>query len=152
MSECRQHALIAAPIEKVWELVGNPARHPEWFPRVVEVRGDRFETGDAYVQVTHTPFGRNGTTLEIDRIEDMRELSVHCRDTGTYTHWRLTPARDDTFVEAEFGMEPTTLGNRMFDAAAGRIYFRRWLDASLRALNEKAPGGGASAPTGTPAP
>jgi uncharacterized protein YndB with AHSA1/START domain len=144
VSECRQHALIAAPIEKVWALVGDPARHPEWWPRVVEVRGDRFETGDAYVQITHTPFGNNGTTLEIDRAEDLRELSVHCRDTGTYTRWRLTPARDDTFVEAEFGMEPTTFGTRVFDATAGRVYFRRWLEASLRALNEKAPASGSS--------
>jgi uncharacterized protein YndB with AHSA1/START domain len=50
VSECRHHALIEAPIERVWELVGNPARHPEWWPRVVEVRGDRFQAGDVYVQ------------------------------------------------------------------------------------------------------
>jgi hypothetical protein len=141
VSECRQHALIEAPIESVWALVGNPARHPEWWPRVVEVRGDRFETGDVYAQVTHTPLGNNGTTLEIDHAEDMRELHVHCRDTGTYTRWRLTPARNETFVEAEFGMQPSTLAYRVFDATAGRMYFRRWLDASLRALNEKAPSG-----------
>ena len=38
------------------------------------------------------------------------------------------------FVEAEFGMEPTRLTYRLFDATAGRIYFRRWLDESLEAL------------------
>jgi len=137
VSECRQHALIQAPIEKVWELLGNPARYPEWFPRVVEVRGDRFDAGDVYVQVTHTPLGNQTTSLEIDRMEDMRELSFHCQDTGTYTRWLLTPARTDTFVEAEFGMDPTDLGNRVFDATVGRLYFRRWLEASLEALREK---------------
>jgi uncharacterized protein YndB with AHSA1/START domain len=138
MSECRHHALIAAPIERVWELVGNPARHPDWWPRVVEVRGERFEMGDVYVQVTRNPLGEQTTSLQIDRLEDMHELTVHCMDTGTYTHWLLTPAQSDTFVEAEFGMEPATLKHRVFDAAAGRAYFRRWLDESLQALSREA--------------
>ena len=134
MSAYRQQALIQAPIERVWALVGNPARHPEWFPRVVEVRGDKFEPGDVYVQVTQQPGRAITTSLEIARLEDMRELSLHCRDTGTIVHWRLTPARDDTFVEAEFGMEPEGVVYRVFDATAGRIYFRRWLEQSLQAL------------------
>jgi uncharacterized protein YndB with AHSA1/START domain len=138
MSECRHHAVIEAPIERVWELVGNPARHPDWWPRVVEVRGERFEMGDVYVQVTRNPLGTQTTSLQIDRIEDMRELTVHCMDTGTYTRWLLTPAQSETFVEAEFGMEPATLKHRVFDAAAGRAYFRRWLDESLQALSREA--------------
>jgi uncharacterized protein YndB with AHSA1/START domain len=138
VSEYRRQTLIEAPIERVWELVGNPARHPEWFPRVVEVRGASFRPGDAFVQLTRTPAGTIGeTTLEIDRLEDLRELSFHCRDTGTYTHWLLTPAREDTFVDAEFGMEPSGLVYRMFDATAGRMYFRRWLDQSVEALARK---------------
>lgn len=138
MSEYRHQALITAPIERVWELVGDPARHPEWFPRVVEVRGNSFRPGHAYVQVTRQPLRNAETTLEIDRLEDMRELSFHCRDTGTYTRWLLTPARADTFVEAKFGMEPNRLVYRVFDATAGRIYFRRWVEESLDALARKA--------------
>ena len=138
MSEYRHQALIKAPIERVWELVGDPARHPEWFPRVVEVRGDSFRAGDVFVQVTHQPLRDIETTLEIDRLDDMRELRVHCRDTGTYTHWLLTPARADTFLEAQFGMEPNGLVYRVFDATAGRTYFRRWIEESLEALARKA--------------
>ena len=140
MSTCRQQALIQAPIDRVWELVGDPRRHPEWFPRVVEVRGDSFDPGDVFVQVTRQPTGNNTTSLEIDRLEDMRELSFHCRDTGMRIHWFLTPARDDTFVEAEFGMEPMNLRYRVFDATMGRMYFRRWLDQSLDALGRKVAG------------
>ncbi|HKN94326.1 MAG TPA: SRPBCC family protein [Thermoleophilaceae bacterium] len=138
MSEYRHQALIKAPIERVWELVGDPARHPEWFPRVVEVRGDSFRPGDVFVQVTRQPLRNMQTTLEIDRLEDMRELSFHCRDTGTYTHWLLTPARGDTFVEAQFGMEPNGVIYRVFDATAGRAYFRHWIEQSLNALSHKA--------------
>jgi uncharacterized protein YndB with AHSA1/START domain len=138
MSEYRHQALIPAPVERVWDLVGNPARHPEWFPRVVDVRGDSFEPGDTYVQVTQQPLRAITTSLEIDRLDDMHELSVHCRDTGTYTHWLLTPAREDTFVEAEFGMDPAGIAYKVFDATAGRVYFRRWIEESLEALKRKA--------------
>src|SRR5262245_18460850 len=48
MSAYRQQALLDAPLEEVWPLVGTPARHPEWWPRVIEVRGERFEQGDEY--------------------------------------------------------------------------------------------------------
>jgi uncharacterized protein YndB with AHSA1/START domain len=140
MSAYRQQALIQAPIDRVWELVGDPRRHPEWFPRVVEVRGDSFDAGDVFIQVTRQPTGNLTTSLEIDRLEDMRELSFHCRDTGMRVHWFLTAARDDTFVEAEFGMEPTNMRYRAFDATMGRIYFRRWLEQSLDALGRKVTG------------
>lgn len=138
MSECRQQALIQAPVERVWELVGNPARHPEWFPRVVEVRGDRFDVGDVYVQVTRNPLGSETTALKIDRLEELRALDFHCTKTGMYMRWSLTPARSDTFVETEFGMEPPGLGYRVFDATMGRMYFRRWLNESLEALSRRA--------------
>jgi uncharacterized protein YndB with AHSA1/START domain len=134
MSDYRRHALIEAPIERVWELVGNPARHPSWFPHVVEVRGDRFETGDVYVQVTRHPLRTQTTSLEIDELDELRSLKFHCRDTGMYSRWLLTPAQDDTFVEAEFGMEPTSLQYRVMDTTMGRTYFRRWLEQSFEAL------------------
>jgi hypothetical protein len=134
MSECRRQGLIAAPIERVWELVGNPAHHPAWFPHVVEVRGDRFETGDVFVQVTRHPLRTQTTSLQIDELEELRSLRFHCRDTGMYSSWLLTPARDDTFVEAEFGMDPTNLPYRVMDATVGRTYFRRWLEDSFEAL------------------
>jgi hypothetical protein len=103
----------------------------------VEVRGGSFQPGDVFVQVTRQPIGVGTTSLEIDRLEDMRELSFHCRNTGTYTHWLLTPARDDTFVEAEFGMQPMSMAYRVFDATAGRMYFRRWLEQSVEALSRE---------------
>ena len=43
MSAHRQQALLDAPLEVVWGLVGTPSRHPEWWPRVIEARGERFD-------------------------------------------------------------------------------------------------------------
>ena len=52
MSEVRHQAHLDQPLEAVWGLVGTPSRYPEWWPRVIEVRGERFEEGDEYAQVT----------------------------------------------------------------------------------------------------
>jgi hypothetical protein len=62
--------------------------------------------------------------------------TVACLQTGTYSRWLLTEAQGNTFVDVEFGMDPIGFGNRIFDAALGRLYFRRWLDQSIAALEE----------------
>jgi putative SOS response-associated peptidase YedK len=55
MSAHRQQALLDAPLEVIWGLVGTPSRYPEWWPRVIEVRGERFEEGDEYAQASPFP-------------------------------------------------------------------------------------------------
>jgi uncharacterized protein YndB with AHSA1/START domain len=138
MSVCHRQALLDAPVESVWELVGNPALHPRWWPRVMEVNGERFDVGDRYVQVTRTPTGRATTTLEIEQLDDLHEVRMRCLDTGLYAHWQLTSAQDGTFVDVEFGIEPSSLPDRVFDRVVGRIYFRRWTESSLAALGDAA--------------
>jgi hypothetical protein len=141
MSTCHRQALIEAPVESVWELVGNPNRHPEWWPRVIEVRGQRFEEGDEYVQVTRGPVGTDETTFLVERIDDLREIRMRCELTGTYAHWLLTAAQGGTFVDLEMGMQPTALPHRVFDVALGQRYFRRWAERSIEALGEAARAG-----------
>src|SRR5437870_5766325 len=138
MSAYRQQAHIDAPLDVVWGLVGSPSRYPEWWPRVIEVRGERFEEGDEYVQVTDSPGGKAETGFLLERREDLREIRMSCQLTGMYAHWSLTPAQGGTFVDVEMGMEPKRLGDRVFDAALGRRYFRRWSEQSLKALAESA--------------
>jgi uncharacterized protein YndB with AHSA1/START domain len=138
MSAFRRQALIDAPLEVVWGFVGAPSRYPEWWPRVIEVRGERFEEGDEYVQVTDAPGGSAESSFLLERCENLREIRMSCQLTGTYAHWSLTPAQGGTFVDLEMGMEPKTLGNRIFDAALGRRYFRRWSEQSLNSLAARA--------------
>ena len=138
MSTCRRQALINAPPLRIWELVGNPERHPEWWPRVIEVRGERFDEGSQYAQVSKSLMGRVQTTFEVERLDDLREVKLRCTDTGTYARWLLTEAQGNTFIDVEFGMDPATLGSRLFDSAFGRLYFRRWLEQSLDALEAAA--------------
>jgi uncharacterized protein YndB with AHSA1/START domain len=132
----RQQARLDAPIEEVWSLVGAPGRYPEWWPRVIEVRGERFEEGDEYVQVTRARSGRVRSSFLIERARDLREIRMSCELTGTYAHWFLTPAQGGTFVELEMGMEPKRFGDRLFDRTMGKRYFRSWSQQSLDALRE----------------
>ena len=135
MSAIKRQAVIDAPVEEVWSLVGDPRRHPEWFPRVVEVNGERFEEGEEYAQVTRAPRGAMETTdFLIERLDNMREIRFSCQKTGMYAHWLLTDAQGGTFVDVEMGMQPKSTGVKVFDAVVGRLYFRRWLDQSLDAL------------------
>src|SRR6478609_5949530 len=107
MSTSRSQALINASPTSVWELVGDPQRHPEWWPRVIEVRGERFDEGSNFAQVTRNAMGRpQTTTLEVERLDDLREIDLRCHMTGTYSRWLLTEAQGNTFVEVEFGMDP----------------------------------------------
>jgi uncharacterized protein YndB with AHSA1/START domain len=138
MSAHRHQAVVDAPLEVVWELVGTPRRYPEWWPRVIEVRGQRFEEGDEYAQVTRGPTGRAESNFLLERRDDLRQIRMSCQLTGMYADWLLTPAQGGTFVEVEMGIEPRRLGDRIIDRALGKSYFRRWTSQSVDGLREAA--------------
>ncbi len=138
MKSLRRQALLNAPLENVWELVGDPRRHPEWWPRVIEVRGERFDEGSNYAQVTSSPTGEITTDFVVERLADMHEIQMRCVDTGTYARWLMTEAQGGTFVDAEFGIDPKGMSNRIFAVVGAKPYFRRWLEQSLDALQAAA--------------
>ena len=138
MSCHREQAQIDVPPPVLWELVGNVERHPEWWPRVVDVHCDGLEEGCTYRQVFKSPMGVIETDVSVERLEGCRELLVRCLDTGTYTRWLMTEAQGGTFIDAEFGVDPKTTRTRVFDALAGRRFFRRWLEQSIEALRQAA--------------
>ena len=139
MSSYRQQAHLDADLETVWGLVATPTRFPEWWPRVIEVEGERFEEGDEYAQVTKDPSSKDvRSNFLIETRDEMREIRMKCDLTGAYADWVLTPAQGGTFVELEMGMQPNRLSDRLMDMAIGRPYFRRWSRASLDALAEAA--------------
>jgi uncharacterized protein YndB with AHSA1/START domain len=137
VSAIKRQAVINAPVEDVWSLVGDPRRHPEWFPRVVEVNGRRIEEGQQYAQVTKQGRGTIETEFMIERLDNLHEIRFACQQSGMYAHWLLTDAQGDTFVDVEMGMQPKSTGDKVFDAVLGRVYFRRWLDQSLDALRDR---------------
>ena len=119
MSAYLRQAHIDAPVDVVWGFVGGPGRYPEWWPRVIEVRGERFEEGAEYVQGTRDPTSTVETNFLLERRADLREIRMSCQLTGMFAHWLLTPAQGGTFVELRMGMEPRRLGDRLFDLTLG---------------------------------
>jgi hypothetical protein len=138
MSSHRQQALLDVPLEAAWELVATPTLYPTWWPRVIEVDGEKFEEGDEYVQVTRDPTGQLQTSFLIERREELREIRMSCQLTGAFAHWTLTTAQDGTFVDLEMGMQPQRFRDRVADITIGRTYFRKWSEESLDGLREAA--------------
>ena len=134
MSICRQQAVIEAPVERVWELIGDPNRHPEWWPRVLEVDCEDLSKGCHYRQVTKGPMGTQEDTVIVEELDECREVKIRCLETGTFVRWHLTDARGSTFIDAEFGCDPETLKIRAFDTLVGRRFFRGWMEQALRGL------------------
>jgi uncharacterized protein YndB with AHSA1/START domain len=146
MSHCLQQAFIEAPREVVWRLLSDVDRHEEWWAGMVEVECEGLEAGCTYRQVVTNPFGRpQEETLTVEQLEDYEQLAIRCLDTGTFVRFALTDARGGTFVEGEAGMEPARIPHRVWDAFAGKRFYRDWLAKSLAALGEtakaEAPGG-----------
>src|SRR5690348_11639371 len=99
MSAAVEDAQLDAPVSAVWELVGDPSRYPEWFPRVLEIEGERYEEGGRFVMVTQHPMiGRDEPRMLIDRRDELREIRMHCTVSGMYVDWQLTDAQGGTFV------------------------------------------------------
>jgi hypothetical protein len=138
MSLCRRQGFINAPLDVVWDLVADIERHPEWWPRVIEVHCDGLEEGCTYRQLTQTPLGKDEMNLLIEDRDELRSLHIRCLNTGTFVRFELTDARGGTFVDGEMGMEPLGIKNRVIDAAAGRRYFSDWIEQTLTALDQAA--------------
>jgi hypothetical protein len=125
--------MVDAPVERVWELIGDVNRHPEWWPRVEDVQCDLLAEGCTYRQVTRRPDKTITTTISIERLDDCQQLQVRCLDTGMYAFFLLTPAQGGTFVDAELGTEGSGLAG-IVQAA----FVRRWIGQSLDGLRRAA--------------
>lgn len=133
-----QQTYIDAPVESVWDLIGNPNRHPQWWPEMVEVECADLSEGCRYRGVVKNFFGAEEHELLLSRLEDCKEVSIYCGGTGVTTRFVLTEAQGGTFVEGYFGVEPNTLGGKFFSALTGRRFLRGWLERSLANLKSTA--------------
>jgi hypothetical protein len=137
VSHWREQAVIDAPVEEVWELIGDPNRHPEWWPVAVEVSGLRAVTQDAtYRQVSRSARGTIETTFQIDALEELREIKVRCTDFGAYARWLLTEAQDATFADVEVGFESDRTNLGLLRAPLAKRFLRRWAEVSITGLRE----------------
>jgi uncharacterized protein YndB with AHSA1/START domain len=128
-----EQALIDAPVEDVWKLVGDPRRYPEWVSsEVIDVTGlPSVAKGAEYEQTTRSPFGKSTTTMAIEELDDLHEIRLRCTASGWYSHWKLTEAGGSTFADVEIGMEPYNAGYGAIDKVTGKRWYRRVAKASI---------------------
>jgi hypothetical protein len=139
MSSHRQQALLEAPVEEVWSLIGDPERYPEWAGFAVEVTGmPQIAEGAEFEQTSRLPIGRgtDTTIFRVDELEELHSIKLRCTRTGWYSRWLLTEAQGGTFVDAEFGIEPTAIQYRLLFGAIGRRHFTSVASESLDGLRE----------------
>ena len=116
--------------------MSDPATHPDWWPDVVAVRLEEPVTeGGEYVRVSEPMrfIDDVESIWVVERMEHLKEVRFRCTLTGSYASFSLTPARDETFVEVETGMNPTNLKFQLLRAMS-RSYWKRWQRDVLDAL------------------
>jgi uncharacterized protein YndB with AHSA1/START domain len=133
-----QQTFIDAAPETIWELVGDPNRHPDWWPDVLEVECADLREGCRYRGVVKGPFRASPHDLVIERLDTCQEVCISCVGTGVTTRFVLTGAQGGTFVQGHFSIEPNSIGNKMVAAVAGRRLMRSWLERSLENLKHVA--------------
>lgn len=109
MPTARRSRTIAAPVEDLWELIGDPHHLPRWWPRVTRVEDVE---QDAFTEVMKT---RKGKLVRADFDVVLRDEAAHTltwaqRVEGTpfasvlksaETEIQLTPAAQATEVTIE---------------------------------------------------
>ena len=138
MSDVARQTFIDAPVGAVWDLISDVNRHPEWWPRIVEVHCEGLEEGCTYREVVKAGPSKQQMELSVDELSDCENLAIRCLNTGTFVHFSLTEAQGGTFVDGRMGMDPKGVGNKVFDLIVGQRYFRNWLEQTLEALDAAA--------------
>jgi hypothetical protein len=132
----RHQALIEAPVGDVWEVVSDPRTHPEWWPDVVRIDAPgEVAEGDEYVHSGKViPFlDALDSVWVVERFEELKEAQFRCTMSGSYARFQLTRAQDDTYVELEIGMDPTSWRWKVAEPFFG-LQYKRWVYAVLDAL------------------
>jgi carbon monoxide dehydrogenase subunit G len=148
----RHQALIEAQLEDVWEVVCDPRTHPDWWPEIIEVEApeDLVEGGE-YLRKTASsiPFVDAVDSIWVaERLDHLREARFRCTASGAVARFTLTSAQEDTYVELEADIDPTSLKWRLAKPMVG-LQFKKWiidvLDALPAAVRSRV-GAGAHAP------
>jgi hypothetical protein len=102
----------------------------------VEIRGEKFEVGDPFMQVVRAAGRRLEYIRIIERREELKELRWHCPTTGGFQHWLLTEAQGGTFVDMEMGIDDPPPARRygLFEKTVGRWVIKRWADQAVNGL------------------
>lgn len=127
MTELTVTRRIAAPRERVWEVLTDLDRSPEvvrGIQSIERVRGDGFDVGTRWRE-TRTMFGRGATEeMEVTALDPGTSYVVESDGPGTRYRTEFVLAGDGggTEVTMTFGAEPGSTVERLLAATVGRLF------------------------------
>lgn len=132
---------IEAPVERIWELLSDPSRLPEWnvvFDRVEDATGRLDEVGTTYTQVKRVAGIELKGDWEITEVEPLRRRRFQGTPAGCATctgseMFEAVEGETDYTVEMDYTFRGGPVGEalgRLF----GRSYFERVVERNIQGL------------------
>jgi len=133
---------IAAPVEKIWDVIIESEKYPTWWKSVVKVetlsRGDANGIGTVTRTTwkTHLPYGFSFDTRAV-RIEPFKTLELEAfGDLLGKGLWTLTREGDQTLVQYDWQVKTAKLWMNLVAPVAAPFF--RWNHAAV--MNDGADG------------
>jgi uncharacterized protein YndB with AHSA1/START domain len=108
MPTARRSRIIAAPVEQLWEVIGDPHHLPRWWPRVTRVEDVE---GNAFTEVMRTAKGKlvRADFQLVEADEGARSLKWEQRLAGTPFGRLLSSAETSVSLEDAGGATSVTI-------------------------------------------
>jgi uncharacterized protein YndB with AHSA1/START domain len=108
MPTARRSRIIAAPVDQLWEVIGDPHHLPRWWPRVTRVEDVE---GNAFTEVMRTAKGKvvRADFQLVESDERKRSLKWEQRLAGTPFGRLLSSAETSVSLEDAAGATSVTI-------------------------------------------
>ena len=141
MRQYRNTFRIEAPVERLWELLSDPGRLPEWnvvFDRVEGATGRLDEAGTIYTQVMRVAGVELKGDWEITEVEPSRTRRFQgtppgCTACTGSEMFEAVEGGTDYTIEMDYTLRGGPVG-KAFDRLFGRSYFERVVERNIQGL------------------
>ena len=112
---------IAAPPDRVWAVVGDVARMPEWSPelRRLTVLGRRVRVGTTLLGLNRRGWVAWPTSSKVTRLEPERAVAWRTRESGATWTYELLGTADGTTLTARRDLPRFTIGTTVLGPVIG---------------------------------
>jgi uncharacterized protein YndB with AHSA1/START domain len=113
---------IDADLERVWEVVGDVSRMPEWSPelrRLLVLGRKPVRVGTTLLGVNRRGWAVWPTTSKVTRLEPGRAVAWHTRESGATWTYELEPTTAGTRLTGRRDLHRFTIGTTLLGPAIG---------------------------------
>jgi uncharacterized protein YndB with AHSA1/START domain len=114
--------VVAAPVEKVWEVVSNVSRMSEWSPecrKIVVLGSPKQGVGTKLLGLNRRGWAIWPTTSKVVRYEPGKAVAWKTRESGATWHYELAPTESGTRLTGKRELPAYTVGTRLLAPVIG---------------------------------